>query len=81
MLQTQLVGHEVIVLGTIAFVCICAFIFVIWTISHNAAKAALHKKIAEDNAKAFKEIRKADKIILTDVSNSDVVRELRGGRY
>jgi len=81
MLETSLVGHEVIVLLVIGAVAIIIFTLCIAVLVYETTTAVRYKKEAEDNAKAFKDLQKADQVLFTPVSDGTLVSKLRSGKF
>ena len=81
MLQTSLLGHEVVVLLIIGATAIIIFTLCIAVLVYETTSAARYKKESEDNAKAFQDLQKADKVLLTPVSNDVVVSKLRSNKF
>ena len=72
---------ELALLFVIASAAVAIFTVSIVVLVRAAKDLGYYKKVAEDNAKAVKDLKKADDIILTDVTDGDIVRKLRGGKF
>jgi uncharacterized membrane protein (DUF106 family) len=81
MLETLLAPNELATIFIIAFVAVVIFTVCIAFLVQQSRMAAYYKKVAEDNAKAFKQLQQADKVLLTPVSDIDFTNRLRSGKF
>ena len=81
MLLTALSGSELLPLLIIGIVAIVIFTVAIMHIVSSAQEAGKQKQMAQDNAKAYSDLRKADKVVLSSVGDDMLISKLRSGKF
>jgi cation transport ATPase len=81
MLMLPLSLHEMLTLLVIGLVCGTVFSVTIAYIVYKIQSAERYKILAEQNAKALEQLRKADEIIASDLSDEQLVAKLRSGEF
>ncbi len=81
MLEALLSPGELCTLLVIGFVAVVIFTVCIHHLIQQAYSSAYNKKVAEDNAKALKQLKKADAVLLEPITDVDFANRLRAGKF
>jgi len=81
MLEAVLAPNELATLLIVGFAAVVLFTICIAFLVQQSRSASYYKKLAEDNANAYAKLRKADRVLLSRVSNTQLIDKLHSGEY